>query len=874
MEDIAKSDLPGPWTPSIAAFSYPADHPAVALWSRAGTGLLHRLQAQIKASGAHPARTVVLLPYAQLRPLASRMWAQTFTDGFTPRFETSMNWSVLPERLALEATDIHFDGALDSLTAHDLLTQAGLSAQADVLAPRLVQCAQQLGTLAAAMEPEQRMAWAHAARQQLGVEMAGQALQWEAAVAHIALEWAAMSAYQSESLFDDTTVASLDLLVVVEGLQPDTLTAGLRSVWGEKLCALPLALSDVSANAGTGQLSLHECTDAEDEAQRAAACALRHIEAGRFPLALVSSDRALTRRVRAMLDGAGVQMRDENGWKLSTCAAASKLMAVLKAAVWNASSDAVLTWLKLAPALMPHLPALEAAMRREKLGNWLHVKDHPRFQANAELLNLCTKANAIRSSLSGRHTLMDWILLLRNALITSAMWDVLQTDSAGAQVLAVSRLEPESFASLSGLAAHAAWSQRRLDLAAFTTWVNQALESANFQPQFAQLEEVVILPMSQMLGRPFAALVMAGCDEVRLSPSPEPPGNWTAAQRAVLGLPAREELEATMRAAWHAALQTPVCDVLWRTGDEAGEALLPSTLVQLLKLDSFISVTTADPRIERSVSMRPVLPPLPVGAALPVSDLSQSAYEDLRDCPYRFFALRQLGLAQVDELDTEVGKRDFGNWLHEVLKRFHEGLAVNGVTDAGQWSQWMDVASVEVTKAMALEEGDFLPYAASWPAVRDGYLAWLAQHVAQGTQFDSAEAGHRQNIGTVALHGRIDRIDATSDGGVLVLDYKTENSAKTTARVKSPSEDTQMAFYAALLPDHTLRAAYVNVGENTTKMVEQKQVMQARDALIQGIVSDMQRIAAGAALPALGDGDACVYCRARGMCRKDFWAAP
>jgi ATP-dependent helicase/nuclease subunit B len=380
--------------------------------------------------------------------------------------------------------------------------------------------------------------------------------------------------------------------------------------------------------------------------------------------------------------------------------------------------------------------------------------------------------------------------------------------------------------------------------------------------------------MSQMLGRPFAALVMAGCDEVRLSPSPEPPGNWTAAQRAVLGLPAREELEATMRAAWHAALQTPVCDVLWRTGDEAGEALLPSTLVQLLKLDSFISVTTADPRIERSVSMRPVLPPLPVGAALPVSDLSQSAYEDLRDCPYRFFALRQLGLAQVDELDTEVGKRDFGNWLHEVLKRFHEGLAVNGVTDAGQWSQWMDVASVEVTKAMALEEGDFLPYAASWPAVRDGYLAWLAQHVAQGTQFDSAEAGHRQNIGTVALHGRIDRIDATSDGGVLVLDYKTENSAKTTARVKSPSEDTQMAFYAALLPDHTLRAAYVNVGENTTKMVEQKQVMQARDALIQGIVSDMQRIAAGAALPALGDGDACVYCRARGMCRKDFWAAP
>jgi ATP-dependent helicase/nuclease subunit B len=228
----------------------------------------------------------------------------------------------------------------------------------------------------------------------------------------------------------------------------------------------------------------------------------------------------------------------------------------------------------------------------------------------------------------------------------------------------------------------------------------------------------------------------------------------------------------------------------------------------------------------------------------------------------------------VDELESEVGKRDFGIWLHDVLKRFHEGLAVNGVTDASRWSEWMDVASAQVTREMALEDGDFLPYAAAWPAVRDGYLAWLGQHVAEGTRFASAETNHRQNVGMVALNGRIDRIDATPDGGVLVLDYKTENSAKSAARVKNPSEDTQMAFYAALLPDDTLRAAYLNVGENTTKMVEQKQVMRARDALIEGIVSDMQRIAAGAALPALGDGDACMYCKARGLCRKDFWAAP
>jgi ATP-dependent helicase/nuclease subunit B len=106
-----------------------------------------------------------------------------------------------------------------------------------------------------------------------------------------------------------------------------------------------------------------------------------------------------------------------------------------------------------------------------------------------------------------------------------------------------------------------------------------------------------------------------------------------------------------------------------------------------------------------------------------------------------------------------------------------------------------------------------------------------------------------------------------------VLDYKTESASKTVARVKNELEDTQMAFYAALLPDDTLRAAYVNVSEKETKTVEQKMVVLARDALVEGIVSDMQKIAGGSALPALGDGDACLYCNARGLCRKDFWSA-
>jgi ATP-dependent helicase/nuclease subunit B len=860
-------------------------HPAMGLWLHPQTGLLIRIRAEMGQRGAHPSHTVVLLPYAQLRPLAMRLWTQCFPDGFAPRFETTMNWSASMGDANHSAMDITFDMALDTLTAQALLVRSGLGAQQDALGGLLVQAAQQLGPLAAAHSPADRAAWAQAARGHAALGMDGPALAWEAAAARIAVEWAAVSAYASDVLFSESVRDGLDCLLMVQGLAGDPLSTGLQAFWGNKLACLALAPTSESGLAAElhSTIALHACLDAEDEAQRSAACALRHIEAGRIPLALVSSDRALTRRVRAMLEGAGVQIRDENGWKLSTSSAAAKVMALLRACTWNASTDAVLDWLKSAPAFATQVDALEAAVRRDQVRDWRHVDGTPAVHKLLGVVVACSSIEVIRNAFKGSKKLSSWLAELRSALQASGQWDGLPLDGAGAKVLAVLRLVQQDAPAWDALLEQALWAARRMDLAEFTAWVNQALEGASFQPVYPEREQVVILPMSQMLARPFAAVVLAGCDEVRLSPSPEPSGGWTPAQRAALGLPSREASEVLVRAAWQQTLQTPVCDVLWRTSDDAGETLLPSTLVQLLQLGleaategKVEAAQAVDPRLERTVPLVPVLPPLPTGELLPVKQLSASAYEDLRNCPYRFFALRQLGLKQVDELDSEVDKRDFGLWLHEVLKRFHETLAAQPTPiptqDRTVRRQLLDAASVATTESMALPEGEFLPFAAAWPAVREGYLDWLVKHEATGAVFTSAEVALTQRLGDLKLVGRIDRIDTLPDGSVLVVDYKTEPTAKTSARIKEPLEDTQIAFYAALLSHDTLQGAYVNVGEReATKPYLQPQVVEARDALIEGILHDMAQIAQGAVLPALGDGTACDFCNARGMCRKDFW---
>ena len=851
-------------------------HPSIQLWTAATHGLLPRIQAAMLQRGTHPARAMVLLPYAQLRPLAARLWAQQFPDGFAPQFETTQNWSTSMGWPQPGATDIAFDMAQDTLTASALLRAAGLSAQQDALAGLLVQAAHQLGPLAAARAPDERASWGREARVAAVIGMESTALALEAAVAGIAVEWAAQSAYASDFLFDDAVQAGVDCLVVVQGLAYDPMLPALLQGWGDRLASLPLVVSPLAGvDIGASALAWHACADAEDEAHRTAACAIAHIAAGRFPVALVSSDRALTRRVRAMLESVDVQIRDENGWKLSTSHAGAQLMALLKAAVWNASSDTVLAWLKGAPAFGPAaVSALEAAIRRDQTSDWRRVALGAAVKKSAPALQCHADANALREGLQGTRTLAVWLTSLRAAVQASGLWDDLIEDEAGNKVLAALRLAGPTLQAWETLSQDALWSARRMDLAEFTHWANQALEGASFSPPYPLHEQLVILPMSQMLGRPFSAVVLAGCDEVRLNPSPEPPGGWTAAQRAALGLPSRDALQAITEAAWRYALQTPYCDVLWRCSDDAGETLLPSVLVQQVQLARENPPLADDPRLERAVATAPVHRPTPSGQLVPVSHLSASAYEDLRNCPYRFFAMRQLGLQTADELDASVDKRDFGLWLHEVLKRFHEALAPHNHPDASTKRQLLDEASVATTESMGLGDGEFLPFAAAWPTVRDGYLRWLERHEASGATFNSAEVAQSQGIGPVTLLGRIDRIDHMADGSVLVLDYKTESSAKTATRTKDALEDTQLAFYAALLPNDTLQAAYVNVGEKDgTKSYPQPDVVEARDALIEGILQDMARIAQGAPLPALGEGTTCDFCNARGLCRKDFWKA-
>jgi ATP-dependent helicase/nuclease subunit B len=858
-------------------FACDPDHPTSRQWQRC----LQTLADDWRARSINPARAVVLVPYAQLMAEARAAWAQYQPSGFVPQFLTTRQWASAAQAFEPGSMDFSGDLARDTWVAQvwvQRTARAELKAgMAPVMASRLIESTQQIAPLAAAVAPESRTPWGQAMPSQW--PLMPPALQWEAWVAQLAVLWASSSAYATDVLWGPSMAPGVcaDTLVVLTGLQADPLADALALYWGGRAQRWPLWDGVQPKQAAQG----HACEDAEDEAQRAAACVVQHINAGRLPVALVANDRLLTRRVSALLQAQSVVLRDETGWMLSTTRSAAALLGLLRAAAPLARTDDALDWLKSSPAYAPaQVMVLEQRARRQRWGSVVGAMDGaPETWPEG--------AMALLQGLQAPRPLDRWLHDLAGALQACGLWSVLSHDSAGQSLLRALRLSPgagQELVALVDAAAALAGIQRRqpvLSLSAFTAWVRDVLETTRFAPPRQPEACVVVLPMAQLLGRTFAAGVVPGCDEINLNPSPDLPGQWTPGQRETLGLPSRAEVAQTALSAWRVVLAQPHLDVLWRTQD-GGDVRLPSPWVLAAQRQGRLR-QARDPRVTWVADLRVAPPPTPSASGLLPERLSASAYQDLRDCPYRFFALRALRLGVPEELEAQPDARDWGNFLHRTLKAFHEE---RGHTRPGADA---DRAALErcaqaTLASMGLIHADgFVPYAAIWPAVREGYLAWLPAHEAQAS-FDRAELRLTAQAGPYTLVGELDRIDRvlTSEGMAdWVMDYKTERPEKTRQRVKNPLEDTQLAFYAALLPEGPLRAGYLSLSDGRTQgtdkattMIEQADIQAARDALLAGVQSDLDRIEQGHVLPALGEGLACEYCQARGLCRKDFWETP
>src|SRR3569833_801042 len=135
-----------------------------------------------------------------------------------------------------------------------------------------------------------------------------------------------------------------------------------------------------------------------------------------------------------------------------------------------------------------------------------------------------------------------------------------------------------------------------------------------------------------------------------------------------------------------------------------------------------------------------------------------------------------LGLASLEELSDMPEKRDYGDWLHQILARYHEALRERNPPLAARETLLREITDAVFSDALEKNPAA-LSYFVRWQNALPAYLEWANKLEYAGWNFVFGEHRLKRllqwNGGEVTLYGLIDRIDEIRDGERAILDYMT-----------------------------------------------------------------------------------------------------
>lgn len=657
--------------------------------------------------------------------------------------------------------------------------------------------------------------------------------------------------------------------------------------------------------------------NAEHEARAIDLQVRQWLLAGKTRIAIVTENRRLARRVRALLERAGIQLADAAGWALSTTSAAAALE----------------RWLECLEEDFAHLPLLDllkspfvfadADAEQHRLATWrleqdiirheniarnlnryrAHAHDRRKRLANqadiTPLLDLFDRLEEAAAPLlalrRGRHPAARWIAALQQSLQRLAMDRALEADAAGSRLVL---LLEQLAGGVDAGAFELAWGE-------FRTWLGRHLERSHFRPRPTQ-QRVRLLGLAQSRLQQFDALIVAGAEQESLPGHPPISPFFNQQVRHELGLPQRENHYAERFYHIRRLLEAAPALLITARAEQDGEPVVISHwLEHLLTLhqqawpgQSLLATTLAAQagsagayQVHGEAAV-PLPPPSqqPVPALAPdllPPGFSPGDYQQLLDCPYQYYAARVLQLKPPEEIREALSRADYGERVHRCLQALHSPVAgLPAPFDAPFEPASRDAAIARLEAISRAVFADVLSdnfehqaWLGQWRAFIPGYIDWQIARARSGWQVHETEQRAEGQLGAVAIRGRLDRIDR-ADEGLAILDYKTGSTIPRPAEVTS-GEAIQLPFYALLQQQQdpaqpVLEVAYLHFEKpdkplklSCSLATEELQTLgEAVGERLQTLVDQLQ---AGQGLPAWGDTDTCKYCDMALLCRKPVW---
>ena len=661
------------------------------------------------------------------------------------------------------------------------------------------------------------------------------------------------------------------------------------------------------------QLKLLFCKGHEEQAHAVELQVRRWLLNGKTNIGIVTENRRLARRVRALLERADVPLQDLAGWALSTTRAGAVLERWLECIEEDFSHQPFLDLLKspfilsmMDPQLVKHAAyRLEHdIIRQENIPRQLY-KYRKSIQAREEklqwssevssslidILDIFDSANSLlKPLLKGSHDAREYIDALSSSIKCIGMTSLLEKDLAGIRIIEM----------LDTLKHSADQYTLKFNWSDFRTWLGRSLEKFVFTADNSA-SPVTLMGLGQSRLQQFDALIIASAEQQHLPGKTNITPFFNNAVRLQLNLSTNQEMLTERFHHFRRLLEASPDVLITANNEENGEEVPLSPWLEIIHhfYQQAYSISLEDQELKSLIAnagtsvIRCTDKSLPEKTTQAKSSLpnkliptqySPSSYQTLMNCPYQFFASRGLKLAVNEEVQEALSKSDYGERVHRCLEAFHQKVDwlpdpfKDVVTDENREEaiSTLEEISLIVFSKDIDDSFEHRGWFEQWLKLVPIYIDWQIQN-AKESHFYKAELNSHISWGNnIELSGRLDRIDK-NESGLDIIDYKTGKSA-TLVDIKA-GEAVQLPFYAVLahkelkLPISRVRYLNFSNGIKEGAQLSGDELETISHKISQRLADIIEEITNGKELTAWGDDATCQYCNINRVCRKQAWDA-
>ena len=626
----------------------------------------------------------------------------------------------------------------------------------------------------------------------------------------------------------------------------------------------------------------------------------RWLELKHQKIALVSLDRRLSRRVRAIFEKHNIPLIDYSGWELSTTSSAAAFRHVLGDTEGGLDIKTILALMRspYCDLGVAHNDAIATADCIEHLLSRYQIRYSPISKTLKKLKAVAHKnplsialVEKIIASLNlierlrdeKEHPYAHYFECLFESMKRLGMYKKLSADRAGEKLLSELQQIYQAV-------------KIEKEQAYFNIWQNLILhhmEKSNFTPDFPD-HGVFLMNPGQAELMQFDALAIIALDNRHFPHQPQT-GLINENIRRELGLETYEQSVGMQFMLFRTLLESTEYLLLSCQQYAGGRQLMPSAwftaihhfhkiaygnltdyeLQDIARHCSALDLSTEQgfkPQIQSIAK-------LPAPKQLWPQVLSVNAYQNIINCPYQFYARYLLKIYNRPKVSDYWEAMNYGTYLHECLQKLHIRL-----DDSHEQPIWIvEKRSEIIAQAQEILEKQFRKSAsdnyANYFWLNDAreamayYIDWMIERQQEQTILSAqTETKLKKEVAkNLSMMGFADLILQTKNGSILI-DYKTGSLAHN--KDIQNGEHIQLSSYA-LLDKDVNTAIYLALGAKNKgdhRTMQRKDLTEYRNKNLQRLLNIKADYDSEQPLSAWGNKqNACRYCDYAGLCRRPAW---